>query len=87
MTLPNYANYAGGSSVLNVTVEQIRIGSVYVGWIPPFPAPARGYQIVTTGTNTTVAETTHVLTLPQDGNYTVQVLPIRGVHVTRKFSK
>ena len=67
--------HAGGSSVLNMTVEQVRVDLVRVGWVPPSPAPARGYKIVTTGTNTTVTETSVLLTL-SPGTHTIEVLPL-----------
>ena len=62
--------------VSSLVVEQTGLDSVRVGWTAPSPAPTGGYQIVTTGINTTVTGTTHVLTLSQPGNHTVQVLPL-----------
>ena len=58
-----------------MTVEQVGADLVRVGWIPPFPAPARGYQIVTTGINKTVTETSLLLAL-SPGTHTIEVLPL-----------
>ena len=69
-------DYLGGLMVSNLVAEQIGLGSVRVGWTAPSSAPTGGYQIVTAGINITVTETTHVLTLSQPGNHTVQVQPL-----------